>query len=374
MRREIKTVGVGLLAILLAGAGACKKEEKKEEMPPMEVDVATVATDSVMVYKDYPGKLRAKNVVEIVGRVDGVLKTKNYQPGDVVRQGQLLFTIDDTQYRNSVQQAQGQLENAISSTEYYKKQYAAMQKAFESDAVSQMEVLQAKSNLDEGNAQIKAYRAALQTAQTNMGYCRITAPFTGRITDTNVSPGGYISGSVSPVTLATLYDNSEFYADFYIDDATYIHITTGGKNGGAMDSIPLAFSEPLGHEYYGKMFYMAPDVDTGTGTMLIRVKVDNRYDELRDGMYATISLPYQDDPQALLVEDAAIGTDQLGKYVYVVGDDGVVKYTPIKIGALVSGNRRVVTDGLRAGQQYVTKALLKVRNGMKVKAKPYRAG
>ena len=363
-----KTIYIGLVAAIIFSG--CKKEDKKDAdaMPTMTVSVGTVVEDSVMIYKDYPGTLKAKDMVEIVGKVDGVLKTKNYKPGDIVKAGALLFTIDDTQYRNAVAQAQGQLENAISSTNYYSKQYEAMQKAYKSDAVSEMEVLQAQSNMKEGEAQIKSYRAALETAKTNLGYCRITAPFTGRITDTNVSPGGYIAGSASPVVLATLYDNNEFYADFYIEDATYLHLT--GKDGKglapAMDSIPVTFSEPLDHSYRGKMFYMAPDIDTGTGTMMIRVKLDNRYDELRDGLYATISLPYNNLPNALLIEDAAIGTDQRGKYVYVVDKDGIVKYTPIKVGALVANGMRVVTEGLKPGQQYVNKALLKVRNGMKV--------
>lgn len=360
--------GIYAVSLLAIAFSACKKEEK-QEVPPTEVSVATVVEDSVMIYKDYPGTLKAKTSVDIVGRVDGMLTSMNYHPGDIVRQGQLLFTIDDTQYRNSVQQAQGQLDNAVSSTEYYSKQYAAMQKAYQSDAVSEMEVLQAKSNLSEGQAQIKSYSAALQTARTNLSYCRITAPFTGRISDTNVGVGGYISGAASPVVLATLYDHTAFYADFYIEDATYIHLTSG-RDGvkGAMDSIPITFSEPLGHQYKGKMFYMAPEIDKGTGTMMVRVILDNKFDELRDGMFATVSLPYRNEPKAVLVEDAAIGTDQMGKYVYVVGKDNVVKYTPIKTGDLV-GTMRVVTEGLQPGQKYVDKALLKVRNGMKVKIK-----
>lgn len=365
-----KIITYSLLALLLSAGGACKKDDKKgADMPPMEVDVAEVTTDSVMIYKEYPGRLRATSVVNIVGRVDGTLLSKNYTDGAIVNKGQLLFTIEDTQYRNAVQQAQGQLDNAISSTAYSSKQYEAMKKALESDAVSQMEVLQAKSSYEEGEASIKTARANLHTAQTNLGYCRITAPFTGRISDASFQAGAYISGSASPVVLATLYDNSTFYAEFFVDDRTFMHIS--GPNSSSVkegyEMIPLKFSDPLKHDYVGRFHYVAPDVDAGTGTMKLNAEIKNDYDELRDGMYVTISLPYQNDPHAILVEDAAIGTDQRGKYVYVVNDNDEVVYTPITIGELASGNRRIVTKGLKPGQKYVTKALLKVRDGAKVK-------
>ena len=359
----------GLSAILLSATSCKKKEDKKAEMPPLTVDVAEVTTDSVMVFREYPGKLIATAVVEVVAKVDGKLLTKNFDDGTLVRKGQLLYTIDDTQYRNAVQQAQGQLDNARSANEYNARQYEAMKKAIESNAVSQMEVIQSKSNYDEGLASIKTYQANLQTAQTNLSYCRITAPITGRIADTKLMPGAYVAGSASPVVLTTIYDNSTFYAEFAVDESTFLQIT--GDNSSQLKpgygTMPLKFSEPLKHDYVGNFSYVAPDVNTGTGTMLIRAEIKNSYDELRDGMYVTISLPFQNDPRAILIDDAAISTDQQGKYVYVVNERNEVVYTPIKVGALVSDNRRVVLEGLEPGQKYVTKAMLKVQNGVKVK-------
>lgn len=357
------------LATLVLTTGCRKHSDKMEEMPPMEVDVAQVETDSVMIYKEYPGRLMATSVVDVACRVNGTLLSQNYKDGDIVKKGQLLFTIEDTQYRNAVQQMQGQLENALSANQYNEKQYEAMKKAYESDAVSQMELLQSKSSFEEGLASIKTAKANLQTAQTNLGYCRITAPITGRITKANYQPGQEIYGSVSPVTLATMYQNETFYAEFYVDDATFYHIAgkTASEVKEGYENIPLKFSEPLKHEYTGVFHYVAPDINAGTGTMLLQAEIKNNFDELRDGMYVTISLPFQNSPNAILIEDAAIGTDQQGKYVYVVNDENEVVYTPIKIGEITSGNRRIVTEGLVPGQKYVTKALLKVKNGVKVK-------
>ena len=365
-KQNILTAFLSSLLILSAG---CKKDKPQGEMPPMNVDVAEVTTDSVMVYKEYPGRLYATSKIDIVCRVDGNLLSKNYEDGAIVQKGQLLFTIDDTQYRNAVQQMQGQLENAISANEYNSKQYEAMKKAIQSDAVSQMELLQSKSTYEEGLAAIKTAQANLHTAQTTLGYCRITAPITGRITKANYQPGQEINGSAAPVTLATLYQNDTFYAEFFVEDATFYQIA--GDNASSVkpgyETIPLKFSEPLRFDYIGKFHYVAPDVNASTGTMLLQAEIKNEHDELRDGMYVTISLPFHNEPHAVLIEDAAIGTDQQGKYVYVVNDKNEVEYTPIKIGAIVEGNRRIVESGLVPGQKYVTKALLKVKNGAKVK-------
>lgn len=357
------------LAALMAFT-SCRKDDKKGmEMPPMEVDVAEVTTDSVMVYREYPGRLYATSVVQVVCRVNGTLLSKNYTDGAIVQKGQLLFTIDDTQYRNAVQQMEGQLENAISANEYNSHQYEAMKRAIEKDAVSQMELLQSKSTYEEGLASIKTARANLQTAQTNLGYCHIKAPITGRITKANFQPGEEINGEASPVTLATMYQNETFFAEFFVEDATFYQIA--GKNASEVkpgyEKIPIKFSEPLQHEYEGRFHYVAPDVNASTGTMLMQAEIHNEYDELRDGMFVTVSLPFQNEPHAILIEDAAIGTDQQGKYVYVVNDKDEVVYTPIKIGELAPGNRRIVTSGLKPGEKYVTKALLKVKNGQKVK-------
>ena len=119
--------------------------------------------------------------------------------------------------------------------------------------------------------------------------------------------------------LATIYDNTRMYADFYIEESSFMRMNTRvGTDGIAgSDSIPMRFDEPLGHEYRGRLDYLSPDVNTGTGTMHLRAVVDNPYGELRSGMYATISLPEDIDSHALLVRDASIATDQLGKYVYI---------------------------------------------------------
>lgn len=357
-------------ALILALSASCsRKQDKTMDEQAVPVDVARVVTDSVVLYKTYPGTLSATQSVDIVARVSGTLESVNYNSGDMVKKGQLLFTIEDTKYRDAVQQAQAQLTSAISARDYASQHYAAMEKALKSDAVSVMEVKQAKNALEEAESSIKTAQAALQTARTNLGYCRVYAPLSGRISANTLSVGNYLNGEAQPVTLATIVDDSQLFAYFSIEDASFLRsfASADARQHINYDSIPITFSEQLPHTYYGSLNYMAPEVDTSTGTMKVRATVKNPYDELRGGMYVSVSLPYTIDPKAMLVKDASISTDQLGKYLYTVNDSNKVVYSPIKAGNLVNDTMRVVLSGINADDIYVTKALLKVRAGVTIK-------
>lgn len=369
MRISKTAIGVaaGAAAMLAAGCSHSRKASGSDTLP--EIEVAEVETDSITLFKTYPGTLMSDNLVDVVARVNGYLRTSNFSGGDIVKKGQLLFTIEDQSYRDAVEQARAALTTAKSANEYATRQYAAMKKALESDAVSQMEVAEAKSRMEQSEADIKNAEASLQTALTNLGYCRVTAPVTGSITSRALDPGAYLDGEGAPVKLATIYDNSHVLASFFVEDDSFLRMfsTASARDGIDYRRIPIEFTEKLPHSYTGDLDYMAPTVDASTGTLEVRATIANPYNELRNGMYVSVKLPWRTDPKAILVKEASISTDQLGKFVYVVNDSGKVVYTPVKIGDLYADTMRVVTEGLRPGDRYVTKAMLKVRDGMEVK-------
>lgn len=134
-----------------------------------------------------------------------------------------------------------------------------------------------------------------------------------------------------------------------------------------LNHIPVSFNDSITPVYYGKINYEAPDVDKSTGTVTLRIVIDNPKNELKSGMFASVNLPYAVDPKAIVIKDASIGTDQLGKYVYVVNDSDKVVYTPIQTGELYHDTLRIVSSGLKPTDRYVTQALMKVRDGMTVK-------
>ena len=357
----------GLAMITLA---ACShKSPAHQEGGEMSVEVAMPVTDSITIYKTYPGYISANTSAAVVGRVNGTLLTRTYDSGSLVKKGQVLFTIEPTKYRDAVQQASAALQTAKSEYEYASNQYAAMKKALESDAVSQMDVIHAQSSMEQAEAAIKQAQASLSTAQTNLGYCTVRAPITGHITTSTVDPGSFISGEGSPFTLAQIYDDSKVVIIFQIEDTQYQRMLNSRNTADeeVYRHVPLTFTDTLPHSYTADLFYTAPTIDKSTGTLELKAQVDNPYGELRDGMYVTVHLPYDTDPKAILVRDASIGTDQLGKYLYVVNDSDKVVYTPVTAGSLVDDSMRVISKGIAPGQKYVTKAMLKVRDGMEVK-------
>lgn len=355
-------------AVVFIATGCKKKSDQRAESVP-EIEVAIPLVDSVTLHKTYPGYIRAMDQADVVARVSGQLTAQYYHEGDHVTKGQKLFSIEPSKYHDLVQQAQASLKTAQSEYDYASRQYDAMKKALQSDAVSQMEVIQAESNMNTAKAAIQNAKAALATAQENLGYCTVYATRSGRISISTMSVGNYVNGEVSPVTLATIYDDSKVKAVFNIEDAQYEKMLSDNNSDEdkLLRHMPLKFSDRLPHPYFADLQYTSPNVNTSTGTLTLEGHLANTYGELKDGMFVTIDFPYDTDPEAILINSASIGTDQLGKYVYVVNDSNKIVYTPIEIGETYQDTLSMVTKGLKPNQKYVTKALLTVRNGMEVK-------
>lgn len=355
------------LAVVGAACSGGHKADTGADVPAIEV--SRVVTDSITLYKEYPGTLVANRTVPVVARVNGTITSVPYTAGDFVREGAVLFTIESETYRNAVAEAEAALQRARSENAYAEQHYEAVSRAALSNAVSQMEVAQALTARDQSRADIRNADAQLSTARRRLGYCTITAPCSGHVSVNEISRGAYVSGEGEPVRLATVYDDATVLADFAIEDASFQRMFLNPNNRHLINykSIPLVFSEKLPHEYTADLNYLAPDVDASTGTIALEGVVDNPYNELKAGMYVTVRLPYKIDPQAVLVRDASIGTDQLGSYVYVVNDSNRVVYTPVKVGDVVADTMRVVLSGVSPGERYVTAAMLKVRDGMEVR-------
>ena len=366
-----KTYGLSVMGLALATifSGCHGGDKKTDTERAMTVDVAMPVVDSVVLHKTYPGYLAANQAVQLVARVNGYLMSHPFEGGSFVKKGTVLFTIEDKSYRDAVAKAEAELADAKSTYQYASSQYEAMKEAYESDAVSQMEVLQAKNSMETAAADIKSTEASLRTARTTLGYCTVTAPCDGHVTCGAFDLGTYLAGSGSPVTLGTIYDDAVMVAVFSIEDSRYFDLVKNFKDSAEdvdYEKMPIEFSEELPHKYTGDLSYMAPSIDKSTGTMLLKARIENPYNELKAGMYATVSLPYGFEPNAILIKDASIGTDQLGKYIYTVNDSNKVVYTPIEVGETVNDTLRIVTKGITADTKYVTKALLKVRDGQTV--------
>lgn len=355
-------------ALLLTGTAACHKD-KKDTHQIEEVAVALPTVDSVVLHKTYPGYIRAVNSADVMALVDGRILSVNYKEGSYVQKGAVLFTIESSKYRDAVNQAAASLATARARYEYSSKQYAAMKKAIEADAVSEMEMLQAKSQMDEAQAAIRSSEAALQTARTNLSHCTVTAPVSGHITAPTLTAGNYVAGSMSPVKLASIYDDSQMKAVFNIEESQYrlMSVNTEEGHGPLYTAVPLLFTPALPVQFTADLYYTSPAVDASTGTLTLEGKIANRDKLLKDGMYVTVNLPYGVEPHAIIIRDAAIGRDQRGSYVYCVNDSNKIVYTSVKPGELFQDTLRIIDSGLTPQSRYVTQALLTVVNGEEVR-------
>lgn len=351
---------------------ACDKNKtSKAGMEALPIDVAKPLVENVTLTKDYPGYLEAETTVDLVGRVNGTLQAKNFAPGSRVRQGQVLFVIEPTLYENAVKQSEAALKTAQANLEYANNSYQRMKEAIKSDAVSRIQYLQAESNVASCEAAVSNAEAALKTARTNLSYCYVKAPCDGVIDVSAYSVGAYIGGALQPVKLATVYKDNRMYSYFNIADNQYLtyELTQEAKNKIPAEThfVTLSLGTDGSQTWKAKLDYLSPNVTLTTGTLRLRAELDNPDGLLRPGLFVSVTLPYGEAQNAVLVNDASIGTDQLGKYLYVVNDSDMVNYRHIEIGQLADNNMRVVKSGLSPSERYVTKALLKVRQGMKIK-------
>lgn len=367
-----KLMYIFLVLSVLTGCKEKKEAGAMKGMPTLAISVAKPIVKDITLTKDYPGYLTTEKTVNLVARVNGTLQSVSYAPGGRVKKGQLLFVIEPTLYNDKVTQAEAELKTAQAQLEYARNNYNRMKEAVKSDAVSQIQVLQSESSVTEGVAAVSNAEAALSTARTNLGYCYVRAPFDGTISKSTVDVGSYVGGSLQPVTLATIYKDDQMYAYFNVADNQWLEMSMNNQQ--STKDLPKKIMVQLGKEgtesYPATLDYLSPNVDLNTGTLMVRANFDNPQGVLKSGLYVSITLPYGEADHAILVKEASIGTDQLGKFLYAVNDSDIVHYRHIEIGQLINDTLRQVLGGLSPQERYVTEALMKVRDGMKIKPIP----
>ena len=367
-----KLMYIFLVLSVLTGCKEKKDAGAMKGMPTLAISVAKPIVKDITLTKDYPGYLTTEKTVNLVARVNGTLQSVSYAPGGRVKKGQLLFVIEPTLYNDKVAQAEAELKTAQAQLEYARNNYSRMKEAVKSDAVSQIQVLQSESSVTEGVAAVSNAEAALSTARTNLGYCYVRAPFDGTISKSTVDIGSYVGVSLQPVTLATIYKDDQMYAYFNVADNQWLEMSMNNQQ--PTKDLPKKIMVQLGKEgtesYPATLDYLSPNVDLNTGTLMVRANFDNPQGVLKSGLYVSITLPYGEADHAILVKEASIGTDQLGKFLYAVNDSDIVHYRHIEIGQLINDTLRQVLGGLSPQERYVTEALMKVRDGMKIKPIP----
>lgn len=365
----------GLVALFLGLSvlAACKKANQYVAPPPATVDVAPPEQRTITRYLETTGTTAAFNSVDLVARVQGFLEAQTYKDGAFVTKGTNLFTIEPLPYQAKLQQAQAQeaaaKAQALQADAEYKRYSSLGKNSFASK--SQVDQTLATRNADEAN--LLGAQANTKLAEINYGYTHVTAPFDGIVTAHLVSVGEVVGGT-EMTKLATIVQLAPIYVNFSISeqDAQRIRAAMAAKGitRATLGPVPVevGLQTESGYPHAGTLDYVAPTVDATTGTLAVRAELANEDHMLPPGSFVRVRIPLQHNVPALLVPDVALGADQGGRYVLVVGPDDVVAQRRVKTGILMDG-MRVIESGLKPDDRVVVAGVQRAIPGEKVSPK-----
>ncbi|MFG1396844.1 efflux RND transporter periplasmic adaptor subunit [Roseixanthobacter pseudopolyaromaticivorans] len=362
-----------LAALLSAGfvLAGCSQPQQQAAPPPPAVTVAKAKSQTITDYDEYVGRFVAINEVNVHARVSGYLSQIHFTDGQLVKEGDLLFTIDQRPFKIALDSAQANLAVAKANQDFATGDLERARTLLQdknSNAISKQAFDQRTQTERTAAATVQAQEAAVASAKLDLEFTELRAPVAGRIGDRRVSVGNYVLGGAgaSPTLLAIIVSTDPIRFEFTFDEASllrYQRLNDGKELTGGPVKLKLIDDKSFVH--VGKMDFLNNVVDRATGTIRGRALFENKNDLFRPGMFARIQLPASAPYQALTVPDSAIGSEQLRKFVYVVGPDNVIQQKFVVIGQL-EGNARVIKSGLAPEDLVVVNGLMRVRPGVKV--------
>jgi multidrug efflux system membrane fusion protein len=374
--RRLRTLGLPGAAVLLlcsvALLAGCKEEKNAYvPPPPQQVAVAKPLQQAVIPYLPATGTTVAFNQVNLEARIQGFLTSIDYVDGAAVKQGDTLFVIEPAPYQAALQQAQATMQATQAQLIQAEAEYKRQATLLAQNVSAQNTYDQALAKRDSLRANLLDNQAGVTQAAINYGYTRVTAPFDGIVTNHLQSVGALV-GYGAPTKLATIVQLDPIYVTFSVSEQDVIRIRQAaakrGLTRGDINKIPIQVGlvTEQGYPHEGLLDYSAPEIDTSTGTLLVRGIFKNADHALLPGFFVRIRVPLDiQTDTAFLVPDTVIGTDQAGQYVLVVNKDNVVEQRKVTTGQ-VYGQLRVVLTGLTADDQVVVSGIQHAIPGSKV--------
>ena len=367
-------MGAGL-GLALSGCGGGDNKAAPAAPPPPEVGVVTAAPGRADLTTELPGRLEAFRVAQVRARAAGILQKRLFTEGSDVKAGQALFEIDAAPYRAALASAQAQLARAeanLLQAQALADRYAPLAR---SQAVSQQEALNAQAAAQQAKADVAAGKAAVQTAQINLGYGSVTSPIAGRIGRALVTEGALVGqGEATPLAIVQQVD--KLYVNFTQPAAEVMRLrqalADGKLQSAGKDAAKVQVLMEDGSVYAqpGKLLFSDLSVDTATGQITLRAELPNPKGLLLPGLYVRVRLAQAEVSDAVWLPQQAVARGATGETVLVVADDGSVSARPVKLGP-AQGGRALVLSGLRAGEKVIVDGLQKAKAGGKARPVPW---
>lgn len=362
-------IGLGASLFLIS----CKKEENTYVPPPPPlVTVDQPYTREVIEYAGYTGTTVAVSTVEIRARVEGELTGIHFKGGDRVKKGDLLFTIDPRPFQAKLTKARADLNQQQANLNLAQTTVKRRKAAFKDRAVSEVELIEARATRDSAKAAVSAAKSEIALAKLNLSYTRIFAPQSGRISRRLVDLGNLV-GAGERTLLTTITRDDKMYVYFNISETDLIsfrqsNLLTSGSDSNTREPIipiTLTIGRTTPYSLKGELDYVDSHVDMASGTIQVRGVFPNPDHVLLPGLFVYIRLPLGEPSNRFLVPDPALGADQRGSFLYVVGEDNKVSYRPVETGQK-DGGLRVIYNGLKAEDRVIINGISRIRPGIEV--------
>ncbi|WP_165225203.1 efflux RND transporter periplasmic adaptor subunit [Affinirhizobium pseudoryzae] len=334
--------------------------------PAVPVTVATVEPRSVTVWREFSGRLEAVDRVQIRPRVAGAIQAVHFREGGLVKQGDLLVSLDPEPFKAAVEQARGEVGSAQAKLDLARTELDRGTTLMARNTISESELAQRQSSHASALAALQSSKAALRLAELNLGYTEIRAPIAGRLGRLEVTVGNLVAAGSTSQALTTLVSVDPIYAGFTIDESylqQILSVLPAKDRFAALEQIPVEISLPGAEQpLTGRLQLINNEIDAATGTIRVRAVFHNPDGRLIPGQFVRIRMGQPNTENRLVISERAVGTDQDKKFVFVVDGGNTVAYRQIELGAPVDGER-IVEKGLAAGDRIVVSGLQRIRPG-----------
>ncbi|MDR7369889.1 efflux RND transporter periplasmic adaptor subunit [Flavobacterium aquidurense] len=347
----LKKIKILFLIIVLAAINTSCKKEAKPEPKPLEIQIVKVLQQDVNLESEFTGETFGQSDIQINPRVDGVIESLNFKEGSLVHKGQLLYTIDPLPFQTKVSEAEGQLAESQARLAKTKSDYEMMEPLAKMNAISQRELVGARSAYNASVAGIKAASANLKNSKIELSYCNIVAPISGLIGISKVRVGDYVRPGALSV-LNTISDLGDVRVRFTMSEQEYLRIfrELSKKNSdlkGAGKSISILLSDGSLYPEKGKISFADRQIDPSTGAVTFEAAFSNPEQLIRPGQYVKVQVVTDVRKNALIIPQRSVIEMQGISQVYVVGKDNKVEMKAVQIGPAFKDSY-IILDGLTA--------------------------
>jgi multidrug efflux system membrane fusion protein len=359
---SVAAVALGMGAATYAQHDA--SDQPQAAAPPATpVDTVKVEKHPVRLWHSFSARLEAVDEVSLRPQVSGRIVEIRFRDGQPVRKGEVLFVIDPRPFDAAVAQAKADLAGARERYTYAGRELERARKLIRTNAVPERIVDQRENETANARAQVQAAAARLQEAEIDLDHAYVKAPIGGRVSRAEVTVGNLVQAGANSPVLTTIVSDNGIYADFDVDETTYLrHVRSAGAGAASERTIPVKLTVGAGDGdmYEGRIHAFDNRIDPKTGTIRARAHFANADGRLLPGMFATVRMGSASEGEAVLLSERAILTDQDRKFVYVVDAASKAAYREVKLGAAVSG-QRVILDGLKPGEEVIVGGTMLVR-------------